>query len=83
MWKSSLTLESPEILHEKIGYHYEGRRSLECNGTPLKMAMSPELENQLRQVFDVCDEGQTGSISISHLLNLAGEHFGTSSNVST
>ncbi|XP_069186729.1 rab11 family-interacting protein 3 isoform X6 [Procambarus clarkii] len=44
------------------------------------MAVSEEFVNQLRQVFEVCDVENRGTISITHLLQLAGEHFGSSQN---
>ncbi|XP_071513648.1 rab11 family-interacting protein 4A isoform X7 [Panulirus ornatus] len=44
------------------------------------MAVSEEFVNQLRQVFEVCDVENRGTIRISHLLQLAGEHFGSSQN---
>ncbi|XP_042220010.1 rab11 family-interacting protein 3-like isoform X6 [Homarus americanus] len=44
------------------------------------MAVSEEFVNQLRQVFEVCDVENRGTISIAHLLQLAGEHFGSSQN---
>lgn len=47
-----------------------------------KMAVSEGFVNQLRQVFEVCDVENRGTISITHLLKLAGEHFGSSQNVS-
>lgn len=46
------------------------------------MAVSEEFIGQLRQVFEVCDVEKQGTISINHLLQLAGEHFGSSQNVS-
>ncbi|XP_042893775.1 rab11 family-interacting protein 4-like isoform X1 [Penaeus japonicus] len=44
------------------------------------MAVSEGFVNQLRQVFEVCDVENRGTISITHLLKLAGEHFGSSQN---
>lgn len=44
------------------------------------MAVSEGFINQLRQVFEVCDVENRGTISITHLLKLAGEHFGSSQN---
>ncbi|CAL4061602.1 unnamed protein product, partial [Meganyctiphanes norvegica] len=41
---------------------------------------SEEFVSQLRQVFDVCDVENSGSISTEHLLTLAGQHFGSSQN---
>lgn len=46
------------------------------------MAVSEEFVEQLREVFRVCDVEQSGTICLSHLLSLAGEHFGSSQNVS-
>ncbi|XP_066980532.1 rab11 family-interacting protein 4A-like isoform X6 [Macrobrachium rosenbergii] len=44
------------------------------------MAVSEKFLDQLRQVFEVCDVEQRGTISLRHLLHLAGEHFGSSQN---
>ncbi|XP_063604178.1 rab11 family-interacting protein 3-like isoform X5 [Penaeus indicus] len=44
------------------------------------MAVSEGFISQLRQVFEVCDVENRGTISITHLLKLAGEHFGSSQN---
>ncbi|XP_068219452.1 rab11 family-interacting protein 4B isoform X6 [Palaemon carinicauda] len=44
------------------------------------MAVSATFFSQLRQVFEVCDVEQRGTISLRHLLHLAGEHFGSSQN---
>ncbi|XP_064095079.1 rab11 family-interacting protein 3-like isoform X6 [Macrobrachium nipponense] len=44
------------------------------------MAVSEKFFDQLRQVFEVCDVEQRGTISLRHLLHLAGEHFGSSQN---
>jgi len=34
-----------------------------------------ELSERLREVFDVCDTEKCGLISVSHLVDLAREHF--------
>ncbi|KAK8385103.1 hypothetical protein O3P69_012120 [Scylla paramamosain] len=44
------------------------------------MAVSEEFVEQLREVFRVCDVERKGTISLPHLLHLAGEHFGSSQN---
>ncbi|XP_045134501.1 rab11 family-interacting protein 4B-like isoform X7 [Portunus trituberculatus] len=44
------------------------------------MAVSEEFVEQLREVFRVCDVEHKGTISLPHLLTLAGEHFGSSQN---
>ncbi|XP_050739984.1 rab11 family-interacting protein 4B-like isoform X4 [Eriocheir sinensis] len=44
------------------------------------MAVSEEFVEQLHEVFKVCDVEQSGTICLSHLLRLAGEHFGSSQN---